>query len=126
MVISEIPSTPPTVRNIPRSPVIVATFSGINSMHALFEGGIIIPTPIPAISIREARKITFPPTQSTTFQDGTPCPRTTVVIEAMIKPQIMGFRYPHRVRKKLVTAAAAMPPSDLGVKIIPLSSVERQ
>ncbi len=47
-----------------------------------------------------------------------------VLIEAMLKPQIMGFRYPHRVSAKLVSAAAAIPPTDLGVKIIPLPSGE--
>ncbi len=31
----ETPNAPPTVLNIPRSPTIVATFLGINSMHAL-------------------------------------------------------------------------------------------
>jgi hypothetical protein len=65
-----------------------------------------------------------PMTPSLRKRNGRPFPRTTVVMEAMIKPQIMGFRYPHRVRKKLVTAAAEMPPSDLGVKIMPLPSVE--
>ena len=48
-VIIEMPSAPPMDRNIPRSPVIVATWSGINSMQALFEEGKINPMPIPAI-----------------------------------------------------------------------------
>ena len=52
MVISEMPHTPPTDRNIPRSPVIVATFSGINSMHALLAVGNVIPIPIPDKSSR--------------------------------------------------------------------------
>ena len=39
MVINEIPNAPPTDLNIPRSPVMVATFSGISSMHALLEAG---------------------------------------------------------------------------------------
>ena len=29
----------PTILNVPRSPTIVATFSGINSMHALLTAG---------------------------------------------------------------------------------------
>jgi hypothetical protein len=53
-VIREIPNTPPTVLNIPRSPVMVATFSGISSMQALLEAGRAIPTPIPETSTRKA------------------------------------------------------------------------
>jgi hypothetical protein len=39
MVINETPSVPPTFANMPRSPVMVATFSGMSSMHALLEAG---------------------------------------------------------------------------------------
>jgi hypothetical protein len=52
IVMNEIPNAPPTDLNIPRSLVIVATLSGINSMHALFEAGNAIPIPIPINIIR--------------------------------------------------------------------------
>ena len=54
IVINEIPNAPPTDLNIPRSPVMVATFSGISSMHALLEAGRAIPIPIPETSTRKA------------------------------------------------------------------------
>jgi hypothetical protein len=53
IVINEIPNTPPIDLNIPRSPVMVATFSGISSMHALLEAGLAIPTPIPETNTRK-------------------------------------------------------------------------
>jgi len=52
---SEIPNAPPTDLNIPRSPVIVATFSGMSSMQALLEAGRAIPMPIPLIMIKTAK-----------------------------------------------------------------------
>jgi hypothetical protein len=55
IVISEIPNAPPTALNIPRSPVIVATLSGISSIHALLEAGRAIPIPIPVAMIRTAK-----------------------------------------------------------------------
>jgi hypothetical protein len=59
-VMREIPNTPPTVLNIPRSPTIVDIFSGINSMHALLEAGFAIPIPIPETSTRKARISAIP------------------------------------------------------------------
>jgi hypothetical protein len=55
MVINDIPKAPPTDRNMPRSPVIVDTFSGINSMQALLEAGRARPMPIPVTMIIMAR-----------------------------------------------------------------------
>ncbi len=55
IVINEIPNAPPTYLNMPRSPVIVATFSGISSIQALFEAGRAIPIPIPVNNIRMDR-----------------------------------------------------------------------
>jgi hypothetical protein len=60
IVINETPSAPPTVLNIPRSPVMVATFSGISSMHALLEAGRAIPIPIPESIIRKAKISAIP------------------------------------------------------------------
>jgi hypothetical protein len=55
IVINEIPNAPPIALNIPRSPVIVATFSGISSIQALLEAGRAIPIPIPVTMIKTAR-----------------------------------------------------------------------
>jgi hypothetical protein len=71
----EIPNAPPIDLNIPRSPVMVATLSGINSMQALFEAGNINPIPIPEsmtmkmmvmdrIEIVQSRKKVLPPAKS--------------------------------------------------------------
>jgi len=59
-VINEIPKAPPTDLNIPRSPVMVATFSGINSMHALLEAGKTVPIPIPESMTMKIRLSTTP------------------------------------------------------------------
>lgn len=55
IVITEIPNAAPTDLNIPLSPVIVATFSGISSIQALLDAGKDIPIPTPVIIIRIAR-----------------------------------------------------------------------
>jgi hypothetical protein len=36
----------------------------------------------------------------------------------------MGHRYPNRLRRKLVTAEAAITPKDRGVRIMPLARVD--
>jgi len=59
-VINEIPNAPPMDLNIPRSPVMVATLSGINSMHALFEAGNMNPIPIPESMTMEMMVSTIP------------------------------------------------------------------
>ena len=48
-VMSEMPSAKPTILNVPLSPTMVATFSGINSIQALFTAGVVIPEPMPEI-----------------------------------------------------------------------------
>jgi hypothetical protein len=55
IVINEIPIAAPTDLNIPRSPVMVATFSGISSMQALLEAGKATPIPMPVTMVRIAR-----------------------------------------------------------------------
>ena len=122
IVINEIPNAPPTYLNIPRSPVIVATLSGISSIQALFEAGRAIPIPIPVSSIRTAR---ISATPKWVPGNGSPWPpRRMVEREMMVKPNNIGQRYPHRLSKKLVTAEAEMTPIDRGVSIIPLIRVD--
>lgn len=60
MVMIEIPNAPPTDLHIPRSPVMVATLSGINSIHALLEAGNVSPIPIPVNMTRMARISAIP------------------------------------------------------------------
>ena len=125
IVINEIPNAPPTYLNIPRSPVIVATFSGISSIHALLEAGRAIPIPIPVINIRTARISATPKWVPTLLSNWSPCPpRRMVEREMMLKPNTMGHRYPHRLSRKLVTAEAKITQSERGVSIIPLSRVD--
>ena len=125
IVINEIPNAPPTYLNIPRSPVIVATLSGISSIHALFEAGRAIPIPIPVNNIRTARLSATPKWGPGLFSNGSPWPpRRMVEREMMVKPDTIGHRYPHRLSKKLVTAEAEMTPRERGVSIIPLISVD--
>ena len=56
-VMRKMPVAPPIVRNMPRRPMIVATFSGINSMHALLAPGLAMPAPMPVASIRMAEQL---------------------------------------------------------------------
>ena len=55
IVINEIPIAAPTDLNIPRSPVMVATLSGISSMQALLEAGKATPIPMPVNMVRIAK-----------------------------------------------------------------------
>src|SRR5208337_963738 len=101
IVINEIPNAPPTYLNIPRMPVIVATLSGISSIHALFEAGRAIPIPIPVNNIRTARISATPKCVPGLFSNGSPWPpRRMVEREMMVKPDTIGHRYPHRLSKK--------------------------
>jgi len=89
----------PTVRNIPRSPVIVATLSGINSIQALLEAASSYPCRYPD-QHEKARNTTFPAIQR-------PTPRQQAQAKqdgadrSEDQPQIRGFRYPHRVTQSL-------------------------
>lgn len=123
-VMRETPSAAPTVLNMPRSPTMVATLSGSNSIQALLAAGNAIPEPIPEKSIRNESSSAVPHRMPIIRANGTPSPRRIVEKEIMPKPHTMGHRYPHRLSRKLVTVEAKIIPSDRGVSIIPLSSVE--
>ena len=120
----EMPNASPTILNVPRSPTIVATFSGINSMHALLTAGVKIPEPMPETRIRKERRCTTPHPLPVVADKKKPGARRSVVQETMARPHTMGHRYPHRLSRKLVIADAAMVPKDRGVSIIPLINVE--
>jgi hypothetical protein len=93
IVMNEIPNAPPTDLNIPRSPVMVATFSGISSIHALLEAGRAIPIPIPVTIIRTARISATPKWIPIILKNWSPWPpRRIVEREIMLKPNTMGHR----------------------------------
>ena len=93
IVINEIPNAPPTDLNIPRSPVMVATFSGISSMHALLAAGRAIPTPIPETITMKARISATPKWIPIILDNWSPGPpRRIVVREIMHIPSTMGQR----------------------------------
>jgi len=60
IVMTEMPNAAPTDRNIPRRPVIVATFWGMSSIQALLDAGKDNPIPTPVIIIRIARACAAP------------------------------------------------------------------
>ena len=91
-VMSEIPSAPPTVLNMPRSPTMVATFSGINSIQALFAAGLAIPAPIPQKRIRNASVSVIPHRNSIILMSGTPGDKRIVAKETMPRPNTKGHR----------------------------------
>jgi hypothetical protein len=91
-VMKETPSAPPTVLNVLRRPTIVATLSGINSMHALFAAGKTIPMPIPVVSSRRASNSALSNPMPVIPHRGRPGARRIVPIETMIKPHTMGHR----------------------------------
>ena len=93
MVMNEIPNAPPTVRNIPRSPVMVATFSGISSMQALLEAGIDNPDTDSSDHDQDCQNFSNSQMDTHHSQYLEPCPpRRIVEREMMLKPNTMGHR----------------------------------
>ncbi len=124
-VTMEIPIAPPTVLNMPRNPMIEAILPGKRSTQALLAAGFTIPAPIP--QNRTVKEITSagPTCIPALSSKGKPSHKKIVEIPASARPTIMGNRYPHRVRSKLVVTEATITPIDRGVRIMPLIRVER-
>jgi len=80
--------------------------------------------PIPEISMRKARNVTFPTIPSTHPPGQQPLPKDDGGTEAMPKTPDQGFRYPHPCQGKARERSGPIPPTDLGVKIMPLPSAE--
>ena len=126
IVTNEIPIAAPTNLNIPRSPVIVDTLSGISSMQALLEAGRAIPIPRPVIIIKTARVPATPRwIPIIRMKWNVWSPRRRVENEIIINPQIIGHRYPTRLSSKLVMTEAGITARERGVNIIPLANVDK-
>jgi hypothetical protein len=90
-VTNDTPRAPPTVLNIPRSPTMVATLSGSNSMQALFAAGSMMPIPTPDSSTRNDRISTTLNRVPAISHNG-PGARRIVEKAATLNPTIMGRR----------------------------------
>jgi hypothetical protein len=116
-------TVPPTVRNMPRTPVMAATFSGIKSRQALFDEGATLPIPNPEnimIVTTIAMSLTETPKKVNPLNPNPSIAKLNAIAKV---PKIIGRRYPHLSKEKLVAAATTVITKDLGVMIKPLSNI---